>query len=270
VPITPPATVQVYPSIEEVLNLARTYLNDTVNNGAGLIFTDDQPFILPLINSAIATYQRDLWNRSVPTMIREVFFNSVPPINSANGVGVPNPAVWQVLGYTGFNDGLNFTTTPALPSDLLVPLKLWYRSSNTDLTFSEVNETANGLQTLYQEGSLGDWEWQGDQIVWNGSINATDVRLRYLGTVTYYQDTTPPSAFPTTYIPFRDSVQALAYRVAYDFAASRTQPGGANDLLAQYQSTINGVVQRQVRRQQHVNYARDPYGSTGDIFGWFG
>ena len=78
------------------------------------------------------------------------------------------------------------------------------------------------------------------------------------------------AAFPNVKVPFRDSVQALAYRVAYDFAAARVQSGGANDLLANYQACVDGIVQRQVRRMQHVIYERDAYGSPGDVFGWFG
>ena len=95
------------------------------------------------------------------------------------------------------------------------------------------------------------------------------MRLRYLGTVAFYASSTPTAAFPTTYIPFRDSVQALAYRLAYDFCAARVQSGGVNDLLASYQSCLDGIVQRQVRRMQHVIYTREAYGSTGDVFGWF-
>ena len=269
-PILAPATSSPYPSIEDVLNLARAYINDTMNNGAGLIFTDSAPFILPLLNGAIAIYQRDLWNNGVPTMIREVFFIGIPPLNSSLGVGVPNPATWQVLGYTGFNDGLNFYTDPALPADLLIPIRIQSRTSNTDLTFSDVNWASDGLQTFYQQYTLGDAEWQGDQIVWNGSLNEMDVRLRYLATAQFYDSTTPVTAYPNTRIPFRDSVQAIAYRLAYDFCASRTQPGGANDLLANYQECVNAVILRQIRQQQATVFERDPYGSTGDVFGWFG
>ena len=64
-------------------------------------------------------------------------------------------------------------------------------------------------------------------------------------------------------------MQALAYRLAYDFCAARVQSGGVNDLLASYQSCLDGIVQRQVRRMQHVIYTREAYGSTGDVFGWF-
>lgn len=355
-PIAPPGTPQVYPSIEDVMVLARVFLNDTLGPGAGnasqaastealqvtapaggnfsvphglsaaplwisilmtsggaiwaqtpafdatniylsasdvgvtaqvtvgtaltgngpgvvsggIVFPDSAPEALPLLNASIAQFQRDLWNRSVPTMVRELVIPSIPPINSNLGPGAPNAAVWQSLGYTGFNDGLVQYANILLPADLLVPIKVWYRASGTNLTFCEMSEAADGLQSMYQAGTPGDWEWMGDQIGMNGSTQTIDLRIRYLGTVAYYASTTPVAAFPNTKIPFRDSVQALAYRVAYDFAAARVQSGGANDLLANYQACVDGIVQRQVRRMQHVIYERDAYGSTGDVFGWFG
>lgn len=255
-------TAQVYPSIEDVMNLARVYVDDTLAAGAGITLTDAAPETLPLLNASIAQMQRDLWNRSVPTMIRETVLTGLPPINSALGVGAPNPAVYQALTYTGFNDGSVVHTGIVLPPDLLAPIKVWFRAGGTNLTFSEMNEAANGLASFYQGPSPGDWEWQGDQIALNGATQAIDMRLRYLGTVAYYPSTTLPANFPTTYLPFRDSVQALAYRLAYDFCAARVQSGGANDLLANYQSSIDGMVQRQVRRMQHVVYERQPYGSS--------
>lgn len=251
------------------MTLARVFVNDTLAGGAGITLTDSAPEALPLLNSSIAQLQRDLWNRSVPTMIRETVIPSLPPINSALGAGAPNPAVWQTLGYAGFNDGQALDANILLPSDLLVPIKVWFRASGTNLPFGEMGEAANGLSSFYQGPTPGEWEWQGDQIALNGATQAIDLRLRYLGTVAFYASTTPPAAFPSTFIPFRDCVQALAYRLSYDFCAARVQSGGANDLLANYQSCVDGMVQRQVRRMQHVRYEREPYGSTGDTFGWF-
>ena len=251
------------------MNLARVFVNDTLAGGAGITLTDSAPEALPLLNAAIAQFQRDLWNRSVPTMMRTVNILGLPPINSELGVGAVNPAVFQTLGYTGFNDGLVQYPLILLPTDLLVPVKVETRTSGTNLPFCELNEASNGLASFYQGPTPGDWEWQGDQIAWNGATQAVDMRLRYLGTVAFYASSTPTAAFPTTYIPFRDSVQALAYRLAYDFCAARVQSGGVNDLLASYQSCLDGIVQRQVRRMQHVIYTREAYGSTGDVFGWF-
>ena len=52
------------------MNLARVFVNDTLAGGAGITLTDSAPEALPLLNAAIAQFQRDLWNRSVPTMMR--------------------------------------------------------------------------------------------------------------------------------------------------------------------------------------------------------
>jgi len=269
-PITPPAPPQVYPSIEDVMNLARAYLMDTLGGGSGINFTDSSPEALPLLNAAMAHFQRDLWNRSVPTMVREIIIPSLPPINSALGPCAPNPAVYQTLGYAGFNDGQEPYEDIRLPQDLLIPIKIWWRPSGTNLTFSELAEAGNGLASFYQSGNPGDWEWQTDVIALNGATQTVDLKIRYLATVNFYPSTTEPAAFKTTFIPFRDSVQALAYRVAYDFAAARSGGQPNADLLASYQACVDGIAARNVRRMQHMHFERQPYGTEGDVFGWFG
>ncbi len=261
-----------YPTIEDVTSLARALVNDTFKGatgtpGEGRVFTDDAPFVLPLLNAALSDYQRELDSASIPTFTKEVIFLNVPPINSNLGVGQPNPAAQQNLNYTGFFDGYQNYSTPALPSNLLVPKRIWERSSNTGLTFSEVDTSPAGLESQYQDSSIGQYDWRGDAIYWNGALIAKDIRLRYTAEVAFYGSSLSPSDFPTTPLPFRESVEALAYLMAEKFCSSRLPPGGTSDLQMKYKYVMDQTINRQVKRMQSTRYARQPYGQDGDLFG---
>ena len=271
----PPANTSPYPVITDVTNFARVLVNDTFAGktgtaGEGRIFTDDAPFILPLLNEALADFQRRLTNAGVTTIVREAVLTPITAINSSLGLAVPNPAVQQTLSWDGFFDGNQLVSTPSLPSDCLAPIRLWERDTGSNSTFSELLEADDGLDSIYQYQSLNEWEWRGDSIAWNGATVSKDIRLRYVGSVTYYQSSLSPSAFSTTQLPFRDSVQALAYKMAYMFCSARLPNGGATELEQNYEQAVKDVINRQVRRSQHNSYSRPSYGDTGSLFGFFG
>lgn len=255
--------------IEDVLNLARVHLNDAGLGGAGRIFTDSNPAVLPLLNDALADLQRGLQTQGVSTNVKEYFTpltTPVTPVNSTLGVGVPNPAVQQCLSYTGFFDGLVNSATPFLPIDVLVPVALWSRSSGTELTYTPVDQAEDALESTYQGYDLGNWEWRGDAIWWNGALVSVDIRLRYVGAITFYGSTTPPANYPTTPLPFRDSVTALAYLVAEKFASSRV--GSSGDLLPKANKAIDDMANRYIQRSQTVVVERQAYGADGDLFNY--
>ena len=260
-----------YPTIETYLTLVRVYVNDTFKGatgtaGEGRIYTDDAPWVIPILNASLSDYQRDLDNSGVPTLTKEQVFFEMPPINSPMGQGVPNPAVQQYLSYSGFSDGLLNYNPPALPIDLLAPKKIWERPSNSGLTFTEVGKAAAGIPSLYQSYTLGSWEWRGDSIWWNGATVPKDVRLRYTAQVAYVGDL-DPKYFPTTMLPFRESVEALAYLSAEKWCSPRLPPGATAALQQKYQAVIDKIINRQVKDFQNTKYSRAGFGDDGDMFG---
>lgn len=174
----------------------------------------------------------------------------------------------QYLGYNGFFDGLMQWPNPLLPSDCLVPTELWQRANGTGLTYTLVNQSETGLAKRFQNQQLGEWEWRGDSIYWNGSLVAMDIWIRYISSVTYYPGTTPVSSFPTTTLPFRDSVTALAYLMAEEFSGTRSMPGATVDLAKKADDAINEIANRYVRRSQSVVYEREAFGDEGGGGGW--
>lgn len=271
-PILPPdSNVGPYWNIQGVCNLVRVILNDTQNNGAGRIFVDTAPFVLPILNASIGELQRRLQNKSVTTKISDAFLFGIPPINSNLGVGAPNTASYQQLSYTGFFDGGATTPNPFLPPDLIVPITVKARLSGSGLQFVELPIAQEGLPSILQGVSLGQWEWRGDSIWWNGSTQVQDVEIRYQQAPAYFPFTISPDAFPTTLIPIADGGQALAYLMASVFVGARIPPGGANPIKAMADSIIQDLSNRYVRSSQNRVYERNGFGDEGSGFlggGW--
>lgn len=242
-----PAT---YPSIEQVFNLARVYLNDTFAGvtstlGEGRIFIDSWTPNLTLLNEALSDYQRDLELGGVPTKHEEIIFLNLPVVHGVNGPGVADPAVLQYLGFSGFFDGTTLTGTPALPTDLFLPVNVMQRPSSATGLFSQFIPVPGPIASITQTATgLGNWEWRGDALYLNGSTASFDIRMVYRASIVYIPANTAPSAFPTTFIPFMDSMEPLAYRCAYLFSASRLPAGAANDLLQNYNATTLAIVRR--------------------------
>lgn len=271
-----PIVGTVYPSLETLMNLVRARVNDAFKGanqapGEGRIFTDDNPVTIPFINAALSKYQRDLDNSGVPRSTKEVFYFNLPPINSADlGVGQSNPATYQNLNYSGFYDGYQNYDNPFLPPDFIAPKKISQRTSGTNLTFGEISPAPNGLPSVLQNLSLGMWEWRNDVIYWNGSTQAMDVQIRYVNLLQFYDDV-DPADFPTTPLPFRESVDCLAYLVAADFCEARLPPGATSELQGQYQREIDRVINRQVKAMQSTRYTRGGFedgGNGGGYGGW--
>jgi len=266
----------LYPNLEQIFNLVRVEVNDafagaTATDGEGRIFIDSWSPVITHLNEAIDQFKRDLENSGVTTNRTEVFYTSLPPINSSLGVGVPNPSVQQYMSFTGFWDGLGpIDTSIKFPSDLIMPLEIWSRNSGTALTYGKMDPAPDGLPSVYQDYTLGMYEWRGDSIYFNGSVVENDIRLRYEAGLTPIATTLSPSLFSTTTVGFLDSTQPLALYTAYIFCANKGPAGTGNDLLARYKEVTSRICNRNTKMKQRTAYERNPYGETGDTFGWFG
>lgn len=262
-----------YENVETVLLMARTLVNDTFAGatqtaGEGRVFTDSAPFIIPLYNNAVKHLQRDLENRGFPAQQAEAVITGLTPINGANGLGVGDPAAQVRLGFDGYFDGSTLNAAIALPAGLITPQRVYERVGTSTNVFNEIFEAQAGLQSRMQNASLGQWEWRGDSLYFNGSTQTMDVRLRYYAATGLLATNANPNTFPTTSLPWLDSAEALAYRMAFEFCQARVPPGAANDLQAGYRVAMLGLAARYVRRAQRVQYRRSEFGTAGGGFGW--
>jgi hypothetical protein len=245
----------LFPTIESVMDLARSIVNDMfpgIGGQNGRVLTDDAPFTIPYLNSAFRTLQRKLRNEGVTFETKDnvILFNLAPVVT-------PDPSVQVFVGFNGYNNGTQSFAQPQLPFDCLQLYKVWERTTGSNQPFVPMDQPQNGLPSVFQGNTLSYWEFRSYAIYMFGSILPKDLRLRYKAGQPPIN--VPPASFATTKVNILDSEDALAQIVARQYALAR----GAADVKAlddMIADTINDMVEEYVRRQQTVNYRRQPYG----------
>src|SRR5579883_1187547 len=140
-----------------------------------------------------------------------------------------------------------------LPTDLLVPLKLWERPNLSTQEFDEMIDLTRhgGLPSRMQDVTLSVWEWRADGLWFLGATQDTQIRLRYLKAYPDFTDSTSP-------VLVRNAQEALAYATAALAAWARGSPlaekwdDAATD-------AIEDLVVAAVRREQQSARRRRPY-----------
>jgi len=265
------AITTTYPSLETILNLARIYMNDWLNDGAGQITTDTSPQTLPTLNASVRELYRQLRNVGSPTLIRDNVQIALPA-NGATG-----PGVQTYLSQQGYFDGLTLQANPKLPSDLLFPYELWEQQTGSGLPFVLMQQPQAGLPSVIEQGgALVYWEWRGgasftagagggDALFFVGSIAPVTIRIRYQAAMTQFSGTID---FANTYVPVMDCEDALAYKVAYKISSAisgMTPP--VQDLKANMESSLSDLKLEIIRRAQTIEYHRQAY-ATGSQQDW--
>ncbi len=253
----PVFTQQGFPTISEVLGLARATVNDTfpgIGGTEGRILTDSAPFTLRYLNKALRRLQRKLRLEGVTFPIKDnVILTNLAPVSSQN------PAIQVFVGYSGYFDGSIMHATPMLPSDLVQPLEVQEQNVGTIVQFSPMMRHQGGIPSIFQGGWMQYWEWRNYGIYMPGSTQAKNLRLRY--TSGQPPLNVPPSSFSTTAINILDSGDVLSDMVAGYYAFAR---GGASAeltiLQAEIEDTISDMAQEYIRSGQSVVYRRASYG----------
>lgn len=250
----PSVQVGVYPVVEGVLTFARAIINDQLRNNQGQILTDNASFTLDFVNMAVSECQEYLANNGITTqLVDNVILTPIPP--------TPNndPSCQIFLGYSGYFDGTVQHATPALPPDLINPLKVWQRQTGSGQQFIPVARAKDGIDS-YQPGStFGPWEWRQGAIYMVGCSQTQDLRIRYEQSLL---DLTTNAGFNQQTIFIPQSRRALGFLVAKYYALSR----GSMQMPAVQQlaeEAMNQIINRQVRLDQR-NPIRPRGYSSGD------
>lgn len=253
-----------FPTVGEVMDLARSVVNDTFPGIAGTqgrILTNAAPFTLPYLNSAFRKLQRRLRNEGVTFPIRDgVVIYNLPPVVEAD------PAKIVSVGFNGYFNGTTMYGNLALPGDCMQVSVVRQRVTGTNLQFTPMKQAQEGLPSAYQNQWLGVWEWRNYNIYMNGSLQPQDIMIRYLSGQPPIN--VPAPDFDTTSIYILDSQDALANLVAKMYGTAR----GANadqlkSVEADYEEAISEMAQEYVRRQQTVTYSRASYQGAGSTEG---
>ncbi len=152
---------------------------------------------------------------------------------------------------------INDATSPPnqLPSNLLIPLKLWERPNLTVQDFVEMQDLTNkgGLPSRIQGMTLGVWEWRTDGIYFIGATQDTQLRLRY-------QSAFPDLVGPSDYILVRGAQEALAYMCAGLAGMARGSPL-AEQMEGLATDAQEDVILENVRANQVSGVRRRSYGA---------
>jgi len=142
-----------------------------------------------------------------------------------------------------------------LPTDLLLPLKLWERVNGSTDDFAEMVDLTRhgGLPARPQDLTLSVWEWRSDGIYFLGATQDTQIRLRYLKAYPDLTDATSP-------VLVRNAQEALAFAAAALAGWARGSPLAEkwDDAAA---DAIEDLIIQAVKREQQTGRRRRPFSS---------
>jgi hypothetical protein len=223
-----------YNTAGQITALVRSLLNDAQGN----LFTD--AVLLPYANSAYRKLQRALGNAGGGGFIQDDALLVVPAVGAQD---------------TSLQISLTDATAPPnqLPTDLLVPLKIWERTNLSSDEFVEMVDLSQhgGLPSRAQDVVLSVWEWRADGIYFLGATQDVQIRLRYAKAYPDFTDATSP-------VLVRNAQEAIAYATAALAGWARGSP------LAQRwddaaSDAMEDLVIAAVRREQMSARRRRPF-----------
>ncbi len=223
-----------YNTAGQITALVRSLLNDAQGN----LFTD--ALLLPYANSAYRKLQRTLANAGGGGFLQDDVLLVVQAVAQAD-------ASLQV--------SITDATAPPnqLPTDLLVPLKLWERANGSSDEFVEMSDVSQhgGLPSRAQDTVLSVWEWRADGIYFVGATQNVQVRLRYLKAYPDLTDATSP-------VLVRNAQEAIAFATAALAGWARGSPLAEkwDDAAA---DALEDLVSAAVRREQQSARRRRPF-----------
>jgi hypothetical protein len=247
-----------YDNAEYVLNIVRSLGNDAAQALAGNLLSDNQPYVLPMLNLGYRHLQRQLVLRGYQTLKKRTVLTGVLP------VGVLDPGVQVAISYSGYFDGVNNHNSPLLPADLLMPMKLRERQTGTTLPYNPMFISRDGLPSRPQGIWLRDWIWQQDQIEMCGATQENDLDLLYAAFLPDLVLLPTPSLVLIT-----RSERALGYYMLAEWAESRGS-ALAGSLFARGDESLKNIMAAEGLYKNRGNTRRRGYtGRAHGGWGWF-
>ena len=240
-----------YQTCEAVLSRIRMFLNDSEVPG-GDVLTDAAPFTFDVLNAAFERVQIELASVGVETYTNETWLMALPAVTTSDPEArVIVSDTGSILTYPSGAGDAAFDT-PLLPSDLILPMKLWERQNGTtNYVGPPMRQPNDGLRNLTQQTYLIDWQWMNDTLIFRGALQVQDVKLKYEKQLTKLAATTDP-------VPIRGVTNAAAYRGAEVFCESRG--GMVSPVFKQNgDDEINFLKMISSRRRQRIQTRRQPY-----------
>jgi hypothetical protein len=254
-PGIPSASSNPYPSIDLVMNNARSRVNDMINDAAGDLLADDIPASQTYLTSAWNWLQRQCATAGVETFKRELTIYGVPQRASQD---VANQS-W--ITWLGCSDGVNQFEQPCLPQDMILPLSLWRRMSGTTSYFLLMLLANDGLPRVFDTNIF---DWREDGLYFYGDMWPQDFQLRYSA----YRPTLDITK-PQTTVPIMMCDDCMGWRIAFEFANARGSDQ-APQLKGLADDAFTTIKMGSTQRRQRQNLRRQPYNrrNSGRGFGY--
>lgn len=245
-PLTSPSSFSPYPTIGDVMNLARVRVNEAVNTLSGDILTNDAVFTNTMLNGAWDWLKDRMYSSGAEKPIAEGSIFGFP----ARGTDDTISPAW--INWTQCFDGFSDSSQPTLPPNLIQPLSVWRRPS-TGGYFQLMSLAQDGLPNCLDSGV---YDWRGDAMYFYAASYAQDFRIRYYAQLNALDVNHPER--PVEMVGCKDCLSA---RVGFEYASARGAEGAAQ--LQQWaEDAFDQLAQRTSRRKQRVSARRQPYGST--------
>lgn len=208
-----------YPTLESVVSYVRDIVNDAIIAG-GQTFTDTQQFTIDYINLGYIQWQQFLVAQGFVTQEAEMVFSAVPAVSTLD------PATLVSLSWSGYDNGGGLAGSPALPQNLIRPLKLWERPTfigappAVPSQFTPMDLILGGLDSVPKLNWNQQWEWRSDAVWMPGARRTTDIRVRF---AKYFPNFVANSAVPFSaqFVPVLRSEPSLAGFIAAEFCGGR-------------------------------------------------
>lgn len=229
-------------------------IQDLCNDPQGQLYS--AAFCLQSINSAARYVARELRNRGKTTLIEDEFLVTIPAVLASD------PTQQVYLTFNGIAGNVTPAANPALPANLVEPLRLWERPSGivppSQLMVMRDVTDEGGLPKRLQSSRLREWEWRQDQICFLGAMQAIDVIMRYNAAPNIF--VVDQNGNMTGALADLDSLDATGY-----YAASQLLPKrGGFQLAEQYRNEAAALVEQlatsTTRTEQLAPVRMKPFG----------
>jgi hypothetical protein len=258
-PVIPTTGSGPFDSVNDVLTAAAVRLHDHIPSlypTGGSLLGEGQIFTQAATNNGWRKLQNFLANLGFVSLTNEVILYGVPATQQLNDSGSQVSLTW-----TGFYDGLAYSPTPALPSDLLFPLILWERwSSQPQGYFVQMTDWVEGLPTISKQLQQVVWEWRNQAIYMPGSLVQEDIRIRYAKLIPDFLDNPAgPTRWYQQKVPIVDCRDALAYYICSEIVTTQEDLDfDATVFNKAAEDAARLIMNRDVRKDQRVNIRRRP------------
>lgn len=241
-----------YPNMQDVLNTARTRVNDAIKTPAGSpsgqvggeILADTDAYTLVYANAGWQRMQEYLISKNFSRLINTVTIASVPATASSD------PGVMNYLSWDGFFDGVTLNPSPVLPQDLTSPMRVKERVHNgvTQAQFTPMEYVINGIQGIPKRARNYNWTWDNDTLLIPGSTSIMDLEIRYSSFLPDFVDNSPLPATPwyNQQVPIMRSGDALSWYIAAEVCSARGDVDAAT-ILQNAQAAADILVAREMQ-----------------------